>query len=63
MKKLKELASQLNKSEYRFELTNEQTEYCKQNGIVVVFGCSDDLMEFRGAIYDEYDCYGGQLVI
>ena len=29
------------------------------SGLVVVFGASDDLMEFRGAIYDEADCYGG----
>ena len=59
MEKLKELAKQLDKSEYGFDLTEEQKKYCKENGIVVVFGCSDDLMEFRGAIYDEYDCWGG----
>jgi hypothetical protein len=27
--------------------------------LVAVFGASDDLMEFRGAIYDEVDCYEG----
>jgi len=27
--------------------------------LVVVFGLSDDLMEFRGAIDDEVDCYNG----
>ena len=59
MEKLKELARQLDKSEYGFDLTDEQKEYCKENGIVVVFGCSDDLMEFRGAIYDEFDCWEG----
>lgn len=34
----------------------------KENGIVIVFGCSDDLMEFRGAIYDEAGGYGGVTV-
>lgn len=31
----------------------------KQHGLVVVFGASDDLMEFRGAIHDELGAYGG----
>lgn len=31
----------------------------KQAGLVVVFGASDDLMEFRGAIYDELGAYNG----
>ena len=37
-------------------------EYCQSNGIVIVYGHSDDLMEFRGAIDDEIDCYGGTSV-
>ena len=59
MTEIKKLAKELDKSEYGFDLTNEQKQYCKENEIVVVFGCSDDLMEFRGAIYDEFDCYEG----
>lgn len=31
----------------------------KSHGLVVVFGASDDLMEFRGAIHDELGAYGG----
>jgi hypothetical protein len=31
----------------------------KQHGLVIVHGASDDLMEFRGAIYDEIGCYNG----
>jgi hypothetical protein len=31
----------------------------KNHGLVVVFGASDDLMEFRGAIHDEIGCYNG----
>lgn len=31
----------------------------KAAGLVIVFGLSDDLMEFRGAIYDELSAYEG----
>lgn len=31
----------------------------KEAGLVIVYGQSDDLMEFDGAIYDEVGCYGG----
>jgi len=31
----------------------------KNAGLVAVFGASDDLMEFRGAIYDEVGVYDG----
>ena len=31
----------------------------KENDLVVVFGASDDLIEFRGAIEDEGDCFDG----
>lgn len=33
----------------------------KADGLVIVFGASDDLMEFRGAIHDEISCYEGGL--
>ena len=55
----KELAFELNGCEYRNEITKELAEKAKENGLVVVFGASDDLMEFRGAIYDEVGCYDG----
>ncbi|MEI7474719.1 MAG: hypothetical protein WCK67_08055 [bacterium] len=55
----KELATLLNGREYLSEITKEEEELAKKNGLVVVFGQSDDLMEFRGAINDEFDCYGG----
>lgn len=31
----------------------------KKHGLVAVFGASDDLMEFRGAIYEESGAYNG----
>ncbi len=59
-----ELAAQLNGREYREELTKDETAAAKAAGLVVVFGASDDLMEFRGAIYDEFGCYdGGEVLV
>ena len=54
-----ELAAQLDGREYRGEITREEAATAKSAGLVVVFGASDDLMEFRGAIYDEFGCYDG----
>ena len=53
--KIKEIADRLNGMEYGKEPDIGKNE----NNIVVVFGLSDDLMEFRGAIDDELDCYNG----
>lgn len=55
----KELASMLNGREYGKEITKEEISVAKESGLVVVFGASDDLMEFRGAIDDEVDCFEG----
>ncbi len=55
--KTKELAKKLDKTQYPFTLSLEEVKYCKENDIVVVFGNSDDLMEFDGAIYEELGCY------
>lgn len=54
-----ELAQLLNGREDGNVLTREETERAKADGLVVVFGYSDDNMEFRGAIDDEVGCYNG----
>lgn len=60
----KELSALLNGREYRQEITSEEAKQAKADGLVVVYGASDDLMELRGAIYDEADCYdGGSILI
>lgn len=41
------------------ELDRAEEKLAKDNGLVVVFGASDDLCEFRGAIDDEAGCYDG----
>lgn len=47
-----EAAAALN-GEYRKEGSKELFAQMKEAGLVAVFGASDDLIEFRGAIYDE----------
>ncbi len=54
-----EFAEMLDGNEYMEEMTVAQEEKAKELGFVVVFGGSDDLMELRGAIYGEIDCYDG----
>ncbi len=55
----KQLAEMLNGREYMREISSVEEAMAKANGLVVVHGASDDLMEFRGAIYDEVGCYDG----
>ena len=48
-----ELATRLNGREYRLEITKAECAEAKAAGLVVVFGASDDLAIFSGAIDDE----------
>jgi hypothetical protein len=54
-----ELAKALDGKEYRKEISSDLLTAAKQNGLVIVYGHSDDLMELEGAIEDEGGCYGG----
>lgn len=55
--KLKEWAGLLEGRNYREEITLTEAEELKKDGIVVIFGASDDLCELNGAITDEIDCW------
>ena len=55
----KELASLLNGREITKEITAAEERQAADAGLVVVFGYSDDNMEFCGAISDEVGCYDG----
>lgn len=57
-----EAANELNNSQYRNEGSRELFARMKAAGLVAVFGASDDLMEFQGAIDDELGAYGGTTV-
>ncbi|KQQ40551.1 hypothetical protein ASF61_06600 [Duganella sp. Leaf126] len=53
------LAVTLDGREYPFDMTKEEQAQAAAAGLVVIFGASDDLMELRGAIDDEFGCYDG----
>lgn len=55
-----QLAELLDGREYCSEMTESEEQLAKDEGLLVIFGASDDLMEFRGVIYDEAGvCDGG----
>jgi len=56
-----EFAALLNGREYTEEMTKQEEVLAKESGLFVVFGASDDLMEFRGAIYDELGAWEGTI--
>lgn len=56
---LKEIASKLNGINYKELVPKELVEIAKENSMVIIYGASDDLIEFEGAINDEIYVYGG----
>lgn len=54
-----ELAAVLNGRQYREVPNLKDTQLAKENNLLIVYGASDDLCEFAGAIDDEFDCYDG----
>jgi hypothetical protein len=59
---IKEIAAKFDGREYGAEITRDEEKFLKENGIVMMFGASDDLVELRGAINDEFDAYEGTTV-
>lgn len=60
MTELKLFASKLNGRERRNEITKEEELEAKEKGFLVIFGQSDDLMEMRGIVDDEFDVNWGK---
>ncbi len=57
---IKEFAKSISGKEYGYlQFTKEEIETAKENGFVIVYGASDDLMEFEGAVQDEGGCFDG----
>jgi hypothetical protein len=56
------LAALLNGRQYDNEITKAEQAEAKASGLVVLFGWSDDLAEFRGAIHDEFSCIEGGVI-
>lgn len=53
------LSNSPSSDDHWFDLTNEQKAFAKAHDIVVVYGYSDDLVEFDGAIIDEVGAWEG----
>ena len=56
---VKELAERLNGREYGREMNKADEADALKNGLCVVYGASDDLMEFCGAIHHEAGAWEG----
>jgi hypothetical protein len=56
------VAATLTGREIGHEVTRLEAATAAHAGLVIVFGASDDLMEFEGAISAEFDCYDGGTV-
>lgn len=57
-----DLAALLNGREYGEEISKVEEAAAKVAaicGLLIIFGASDDLIEFRGAFHDECGAYGG----
>ncbi|WP_219726009.1 KTSC domain-containing protein [Janthinobacterium sp. ROICE36] len=53
------LAGLLTGREYGKEMLKEEEMQAKTAGLIVIFSANDDLMELRGAIIAEFNCYDG----
>ena len=55
----KDLAKRLDGREYPLKIGAEILEEAQKDGLVILYGYSDDLAEFEGAISDDWSCYDG----
>lgn len=55
------LALKLNNCQIDQEISKADEQEAKKNNLVIVFGASDDLIEFRGAINDEQGASAGHI--
>lgn len=58
----KEIAAALNGSQYPLRIPSDIAKGAKEAGLVIVYGASDDLMEFEGAIHEEVGANDGTTV-
>ena len=56
---IQEIATMLNGIEYPCRIAKEITDMAKSINAVIIYGASDDLVEFEGAFQDEIGCYDG----
>lgn len=58
-----ELANMMTGRQYLNEITRQEVSNAEASGLVVVYGQSDDCVEFAGAINDEASAYGGCTIL
>lgn len=61
MKTIHDLAALINGRQYGDETTPDIENIASNNNWLIVFGASDDLMEWRGAISDEFGSWEGAI--
>jgi hypothetical protein len=54
-----QLAEQLDGTEYPLRLDEDTAQAAKDNGLLIVYGASDDLIEFDGVFQDEAGAWDG----
>lgn len=59
---VKKWATKLDGREIGEEITREEERVAEADGVVIVYGASDDLCEFAGAVSDEVYCNDGGIV-
>jgi hypothetical protein len=59
MENKEKFALKLNGRQYGSEIGEEEEREAKDLGLLVIFGYSDDNVEFRGYFSDEVGCYDG----
>lgn len=45
-----------------FQVDKEEIERMKEDGVVIVYNHSDDLLEFEGFLNEEFSCFGGATI-
>lgn len=58
-KLVQEFAAKLNGREYGEEMSNDERKQAKRDGLIMICGASDDLMEVNGALEEELGAYPG----
>lgn len=58
-----QLATLLNRRSIGYEISDAEEKQAKRDGLLVIFGASDDLVEFRGVINDEAGAYEGAEIL
>ncbi len=59
MTDINNLAKRLSYLKYPIKIKDEDIEFAKENGLVIVSGYSDDLCYLEGAICEEIGCFDG----